>query len=356
MLHLHVLPAGHGDCLWLEYGTPGDVHRVLVDGGTAGTARLLAARIDALPERERRFELLVVTHVDADHIAGVLKLHEAALPGLSFADTWFNGYRHLQPARVADAPGAEVFGPLQGEELTRRLVQQAAPWNAAFGGAAVQVPSSGALPVKHLRGGLTLTLLGPRASELQALAPTWEADCAAAGREPGLIESPHPSDVEVFGGEPDVATLAAVPFQEDTAPANGTSIALLAEYAGQRLLLTGDAHPSTLLAALDRLVAPGDRLNVAALKLPHHGSRANVSRALLERVACQRYVFSTNGAYFKHPDDVAVARVIAHGGRRPELIFNYESERTRVWRSPGLRAAHGYDVRFLEPGEPLVLA
>ncbi len=28
-----MLPAGHGDCLWIEYGDPGRPQRVLIDGG-----------------------------------------------------------------------------------------------------------------------------------------------------------------------------------------------------------------------------------------------------------------------------------------------------------------------------------
>lgn len=352
MLNLHVLPAGHGDCLWLEYGEPGDVHRVLVDGGTSGTARLVRERLSALPEAQRRFELLVVTHVDADHIGGALKLQEAGLPGLSFADTWFNGYRHLGLASAPGATPTESFGPLQGEELTRRLVQQGASWNGAFGGGTVQVPDSGPLPVKHLPGGLSLTVLGPRASDLRALAPTWEAECAAAGREPGAVESAAGGGIETFG-PPDVEALAAMPLREDTAPANGSSIAFLAEYAGRRLLLAGDAHPATLLAGLARLLPAGGRPSVDLFKLPHHGSKANVSRALLERLDCRRYVFSSNGAYFGHPDDEAVARVIRHGGPQPELIFNYESARTRPWASAELRARYGYEARFLRTDEAL---
>jgi hypothetical protein len=28
-----MLPALHGDCLWIEYGEEGDTHHVLIDGG-----------------------------------------------------------------------------------------------------------------------------------------------------------------------------------------------------------------------------------------------------------------------------------------------------------------------------------
>ena len=67
-----MLPAGHGDCLWIEYGDASETHRWLVDCGTQPTATELRRRVEALPENDRRFELLVMSHIDADHIGGVL--------------------------------------------------------------------------------------------------------------------------------------------------------------------------------------------------------------------------------------------------------------------------------------------
>jgi hypothetical protein len=34
---IHSLPATYGDCIWIEYGTKDKLHRILIDGGTAGT-------------------------------------------------------------------------------------------------------------------------------------------------------------------------------------------------------------------------------------------------------------------------------------------------------------------------------
>ena len=47
---LHVLPGGNGDALVLEYGTDGDTHRVLIDGGV-GQVRYGRRSV---PRRERR--------------------------------------------------------------------------------------------------------------------------------------------------------------------------------------------------------------------------------------------------------------------------------------------------------------
>ena len=61
--------AGIGDALVVDYGDGDDRHRVVVDGGvtkTSGTVR--AARRDA------RDEMVMVSDIDNDHIAGMLKV------------------------------------------------------------------------------------------------------------------------------------------------------------------------------------------------------------------------------------------------------------------------------------------
>lgn len=45
-------------------------------------------------------------------------------------------------------------------------------------------------------------------------------------------------------------------------------------------------------------------------------------KALLERVACPRYVVSANGAQFGHPDAEAISRLILQGGDAPQLVCN----------------------------------
>jgi glyoxylase-like metal-dependent hydrolase (beta-lactamase superfamily II) len=101
MLRIEMLPARQGDALWIEYGEdPQRPHRVLCDAGTPGTWPVVQARIADLPEGQRAFELLVVSHVDADHIGGSLPLLTDTRLGATFDDVWFNGWRHL-PQRAS---------------------------------------------------------------------------------------------------------------------------------------------------------------------------------------------------------------------------------------------------------------
>lgn len=345
MLKIEMLLAGHGDCLWIEYGDPQAPRRVLIDGGATGTyKRALQPRLRGLPERDRRFELLMVTHIDADHITGILDLLKDKETGFQAKDIWFNGFRHLSDENP------ETLGPVQGEALTDLLVKPGITWNGAFKKAAVAVPKDGELPHIALEGGLVLTLLSPTLAKLAELKPAWEKEVRKAGLDP---EMKRPEEIEsaegfeLLGGPPDVDELALEKFSEDTAEANGSSIAVLAEFEGHRLLLTGDAHPGVLTAAIKRLGTSG-KLAVDACKLPHHGSKANVSPSLLEALDCKKYLFSTNGAHFKHPDRQAVARVVKWGGAEPELSFNYRTKYNEDWDAKPLRERHGYTTVFPE--------
>lgn len=348
MLKLEMLAAGHGDCLWIEYGDPANPRRVLIDGGTKSTyARALRPKLRALTPEQRRFELMVVTHIDADHIAGSLELLSDETADFHPREIWFNGFRHLPN----EAP--KMLGPIQGELLTTRILASKARWNGAFGEAAAVVPPTGPLPRVELEGGLVLTLLSPTPDRLANLKPQWEDTVRKAGLDPERPEAESPAAAQglqlLGGGPPDVEALLQSPFHEDTAAPNGSSIALLAEFEGRRLLLAADAHPSVLKASLDRL-ATGGKTTLDAAKLSHHGSKANTSPALLRGLDCPVYLFSTNGAYFKHPDREAVARVIKLGGGKPALHFNYRTEYNTCWDSKALREQYGYTTVFPAAG------
>lgn len=320
LFSIEMLPADHGDCLLLTYGSPRAPRRVLIDGGTARTFPRLRERLKKLPPGQREFELLIVTHIDSDHIDGVLPLLRAKDLGVTFKDIWFNGWRHLVP------PRSELLGPRQGDMLGNLLSMRTdLRWNGLFGGRTVVVPDAGDLPVHTLAGGLRLTLLSPTWTELAALDAAWIRESFTQGRIPGEA----PQTLRSWSAR--LRELSMKPFVADHSAANGSSIAVLAEYQGRRCLLTGDAFADTLLASLKRLPDVKRRLKLDAFKLPHHASKANVTEELIQAVDCPRYLVSTNGSVFGHPDDDALKQVFLHAGRTLELCFNYDSETTRKW-------------------------
>ncbi len=343
MFNIELIQAGHGDCIWIEYGTTLDsLHRILIDGGTSGTFKRLKKRIEQLTPDKRHFDLLVITHIDADHIAGVLKLLEEDSLGVTFGDIWYNGYKHLSEL--------EHLGVKQAELLSSYLEKSAVNWNQAFGGKAVCIDKEKKFLPILLPGGMKLTLLSPSINELADLKPKWEKEAEKAGLflENKLEEKEdldmRPSGLESLGGVelPDIDSLAESTFEPDTSLPNGSSIALLAEYDGKKMLFSGDAHATVLLNSIKAYLPDCQPLYLDFFKIPHHGSDGNISKELLERIRCSNYLVSTNGAYFKHPDKIALARIIKYGGNKPDIYFNYLSQHNDIWKNSTLQKRYHY--------------
>lgn len=339
MIELTMLPGKDGDCLLLSYGDGSQVRRVLVDGGRASSYDLVKPVLASL--EPAHLDLLVVTHVDQDHVLGVLKLLGDE-DRVGVGEVWFNGYDHLKDVAL------ETFGAKDGELLTTKLLEQHIPWNAAFGGRAVE---HGRAP-DGFGDGARFHVVAPDRALLEQLVDVWEEECRKHGLIPG-VEAKEPPAIEGFEqlGPRDIEKLAATPFVADPSKPNATSIAFLFEYDGVRILFTGDGDDRRIVASLKPLAAAeGGRVRLDALKVAHHGSAGNVSRELLELVDCPRYLISTNGARHGHPDEIAMARILKYGGATKELVFNYR-DRATEWDVPEWKATYGYTVTVPPPEE-----
>lgn len=334
---LEVLPAGYGDSLLVSCPVGRGTWRMLIDTGPDECWPALKARLAQIPKNtkgQRVIDLLVVSHIDHDHIGGVAQLLADRELGLSFADVWFNAPSLRRNKGVAE-----------GQQLADLLGvgDPKLPWNHAFQGElCVTGPGTQLfreLPTK--RGLPKLTLLSPTATTLNNLFKSWERELQRLHlrtREP-LQAQPKPLEGL------DLAALASKVTAVDQSAPNGSAIAILLEHRGASLLLGADAFPTVLTSALKDLALARKTpkgLKVDAFKLSHHGSKANTTLDLLKTVQADHYVVSTNGAIFGHPDDEAMARVITAGGRRPTLWFNYATDMTRRWAQPGMQQAHGY--------------
>jgi beta-lactamase superfamily II metal-dependent hydrolase len=351
MIAIEMLPGGHGDALVVEYGDGGDKHQLLVDAGTVHCYEDVRQRL--LARRDKRYEVFVVTHVDEDHIGGAAPL--LADPDLRdrIRQVWFNGYVHSER-------GGNVLGPVDGERLTQRINEGGYEWNKPFPdpvtrlvGGPVVVPSKGDLPTFTLPGQATVYLLSPSGPKLKRMAKVWLQVVTDAGLVAGAgsdrdNRAPKSFDKEV---EERLDVLSDAELDKlakqkgsDGSEANGSSIAFILEHGDKRALLAGDAHPSTLAASLKRYarMKGEDRVRIDLCKLPHHGSRGNVTTAFIESISCRHYLVSTDGRTFGHPDDAALARILRSSALPPHLYFNYETQRARNWIKTAL--ARGAEI------------
>jgi hypothetical protein len=200
-------------------------------------------------------------------------------------------------------------------------------------------------------GGLTIILPSPTADKLEALRTRWEKEVTAKGLTPGQGVEPEDLLSSAAEDSTDVEELASRPFKSDRAAPNGSSIALLAEFEGKGVLFAADAHPPVIEASLRTLLEARrlDRLPLDAFKVSHHASQNNVSTELVSLLDCPRFLVSTNGDHFCHPDRQAIARIIKYGksnGRKPELHFNYRSQYNELWARQDLQEKYGFTTGY----------
>ncbi|HUR87241.1 MAG TPA: hypothetical protein VMY78_18075 [Solirubrobacteraceae bacterium] len=308
---LEALQADHGDCLLLHAGTAEEPLLVLVDGGPSGIyERSLRPRLEELraqraPDGRLRIDLAMVSHIDDDHVHGMVDL-AAALVELQddkrplpydVRTLWHNAFDdvvdddddELRTAAleilsepVADARADElrraglaiVASVGQGRRLRDDAGKLGWRLNAPFQGP-VQLPATGVRRISL--DDTTLTVICPHAEQLERLREAWDD---------WLKE--HPKAV----ARDAAATAAFV----DNSPYNLSSIVVLAEAGGKSMLLTGDARGDHVLAGLDEAgVAKGGETEVDILKLPHHGSIRNLAPEFFARVKARHYVISANG-------------------------------------------------------------
>jgi len=321
---LDVRRARKGDCLLLHYGTKAKPQLAVIDGGPKNVykahlkPRLLEIRrargLDS--QSPLPVDLLMVSHVDDDHIQGILdltrELREAVgVPFVHIRRLWHNSFDEVigRNPKELIAKVAAQFGPAslvgelpedadvdaEGEEpevivsTIKVLASIAQGHRLRLDAEALDIPPNPEFDGKlilsaqgevALNDGLTFTIAGPMKGELQALQKKHD-DWLKELKEKGLT--------------PEEALAAYV----DKSVPNLSSLVVIAKAGGKTMLLTGDARGDKIVEGLEHAGAlkEGETLHVNLLKVPHHGSSNNLERGFFERLTADHYVFSGDGEH-----------------------------------------------------------
>lgn len=356
---LDVRRARKGDCLLLHFGSKKKPGLIMIDGGPKAVygphlkprlAQIRKAR--KLAEDEPLpIDLLMVSHVDDDHIQGILdftkELIEAQdaqrpLP-VRIMGLWHNSFDDIirgketrkltasiqgqfgaaalngelpddatVEADDADLAEEAIVGSLkvlasieQGFRLRSDAAKLGIPPNPAFDGELI-VAEKGREAADIVPKALAFSVAGPMRPDVEKLRQKHEA---------WLIE------LKKQGKTPSEALAAYV----DNSIPNLSSIVVLAEAGGKSMLLTGDARGDKILAGLEIIGAlePGGTRHVDLLKVPHHGSSNNLDDDFFERITADHYVFSGNGEH-GNPERQALEMLLnARGGADYTVHLTY---------------------------------
>jgi len=325
-LNVRMYNVGFGDCFLLSFPHPGGHRHVLVDcgahpRGTRNNLRQVAANVSEFTGG--KLAAVVATHRHLDHVSG-FDLARKVFEQMQIDEIWL-------PWVESGAPEAKALWRKQAAAFTalerrirlapagpRREAAEAVWANLTRNEAALEALRSqfgAAKPaVRYLAGGdpdlvgpagierLTVNVLGPPRSQefLQKMNPPrperWEL-AAGGGDGEALPDAPFDAAWEVADGFSDLFTSADrerlreqmanpldLAFALDDA-VNNTSLALLFQFGGQGLLMTGDAQWGNWKFWMEGALASEVLEKVTLYKVSHHGSENATPRSLSGRLA-----------------------------------------------------------------------
>lgn len=358
-MKLRIFQSSKGDCILLQ-GKDGT--SILCDGGMSTSMR------DHVRAKLRRLvgadglEAIYISHIDQDHISGVLQLLrdkvdwnvferqselgmiEARKPKFpeppEIRGLWHNAFRDqvdenqgpIEDLLAASIPAFQMAGQ---DDLTDQAdealniatsVAEALEVSQLSRHAALNIPINklpGQSQKKLLfnRGGvreftigsLKFTIIGPTNKEMGDLRDGWNNWLDDNGTRVGEIQEEVKKRVKGFAnGEMSVSPYdlgswnGIRAFKGVTTP-NVASLMLMVEEGDKRVLLTGDSQQDVIIEGLELagFLEKGDlkegHLHVDVLKVQHHGSEHNIDEKFCRQVSADHYVFCGNGGS-KNPD------------------------------------------------------
>lgn len=332
-MKLKVLQALNGDSILITYKYKNRNVNILIDGGMSSTYSFKSKKdkmgigdlktvIEKIRANGEFIDLLILTHVDSDHIGGILNWFSKDKHAYELIKkVWFNSGRLISEYFKIESNIKELLKFYQLENLDtsigqgvkfEKFIEDKKIWNRKI------IRSK----KKYKVFGAELKILAPGPVKLSLLLKKWKKeapkslDTAAKKDDYSLSLKQHIANDEYF---------------EDAAVHNGSSIAFIFTLDKINLLLLGDAHPGDIIDSLNHFgYSKKNKLKARLVKLSHHGSKSNNSKELFEIIDSKNYVVSTNGDLHFHPNKQLLGR-LADVHPKCNVYFNYPNMIKRIF-------------------------
>jgi beta-lactamase superfamily II metal-dependent hydrolase len=268
----------NGDAIIVKWGDTkdGPFYINIIDGGFADTGDQIIAHVEKHFAKPAKIANVVLSHADNDHATGLIKVLEH--DGFAISNLWMN-----RPWDYVDDVLDKFHGAYTPEGLIKKM-REMHPYLvemekiAARRGIAIHAPLQGS------KIG-AFTVLAPSRQryirlipDLDKTPPSYASDSASLGT---ILGRALRDVAEKIMERLDFETLDNNP--PATSASNETSVVQMATFGDRRILLTADVGPE----GLDEAAAYAETITLftqpALVQIPHHGSRRNVTPAVLDR-------------------------------------------------------------------------
>lgn len=317
-MELYFYAAECGDAARIRFrGTDQKNHNILIDSGFERTYRtILSKEIAALATNQELIDLWIISHIHADHIGGAVAHIQSVLCN-SILNTVQRWYYNIPRTLTASTPKLfEISSPTsidQGDILTNFLVQKDLNTQPDI--------STASKPIDLF--GLKLIVLSPTPHQIGSLRKKYSTGVPLERNEMESISSAVAIKQNDYSTPLDCFELGT--WEEDGSVENGSSISVLTELDGKRVIWLADAFPSTVADSLKNLgFSKENKIKCDWVKVSHHASKANNSEALYDLIDCSNYLISADGQN-KHflPHKECIARILRSSSRKSGIKYHF---------------------------------
>lgn len=315
-LFVEILKASYGDAFILHCDDHGLNGTVVVDGGPKTTSLQIVRKLSSLGH----IDLMVLSHFDHDHIAGLYRFVSSHVSDEPFpvSKIWCNcAYHMLAPSndtRVSYSEAydfASVLQNIKGVEWNENIMEK----------------------LMFDYGFCRIHVVSPTEEELKRNLNKYEQVVDKCSDEQCVRVSQNRNILKLQLSLADLVLKETPKVSANMDLINKTSIAFVLECDGKSILMMGDARAENIVAYLkSKGYSSKNPLKLDCMKVSHHGSRNNINVELLDMISCENFIISTDGGYGNsyHPDRETIAKLLCHPCRNYEikrhLYFNYPLE------------------------------
>ena len=358
MVKIKLIPAEFGECIVVSVGGKKQFN-LLIDGGVAKTYQeYVKSEIQRIKILGQRINLMVCTHMDNDHISGLVQILKKTNYDL-VDNVWYNGFLQVVSRKFYSQKdnnytdrdnkiletiisqgtipdGEQEVGINEGMSMGVLVENRKIPLNEIVAGQAISTES-----VRNkieIAKNVYISILGPSKENIIEVEEYWKKEMVSRNfmfrvsnkiklmeafeyqleriKTQYLEERLNISEID------DLEKYIGDLKEFDESIVNRSSISFILEYDNKKYLFLGDAViDETILRNIENVV--GFKYRFSAIKLPHHGSRYNITHEFICRYTADEYYCLTNSKKYDHPDLEVLATILCKDSHFKKVVFNY---------------------------------
>lgn len=356
---------GTGDCNIIRFVGDDFQYSIFVDCGSYNKA--VKGYVEEV--LYNHINILVVTHIDNDHISGIAKMLQEN-KHLQIDQIWYNAYRRKAkvelksltdeqiriierlrtklPLEMDALTGKREISEKQGVDVAKCILENE-QWNAAWRLKSITTEEN---PIELPHGLGRVIFLSPSCEGIEVVdaifkdafnkyfMQAWKDGLRNSESlyeillrlcetvEKGIIKIPISASYTPLMDIKYIKDVAKIE-EKDKSKTNYASIAFILECGEHRIAMLGDAHDDVIVEQIRKKYVATPIL-CDAVKISHHGSNGNNSKDLCECISTRMY-FIPGGRSDEYPTWGTIGRIAINGANpnTKQIIFSHQNKITK---------------------------